>query len=317
VTKKDSLGKSHLKWNFRKATGELPPERVGHTVTRVGNKVFLFGGRDPHSTTTFNDFFFLDLDLMVWTQIEPPETQIPPSPRYDHTCTYIHKRLFFIGGIDSTVLPMQYRSHVGVFNLELWEWENSSSSAPSVTMAGHVAVPFTSTTGEVKYILTLGGHSHVVDFSKPDFRHPSQHEYLTKAQIYRIESKTWETRDTGLQLDPTIYHAAAWRPLRDGSLQVFIQGGFTDGSDLPDDMVVLRMDQRGYIWKQQQQSLNRIINTPALRHHNMVIVEDSLFLLGGLKDLGRQPSPYWLFCFMCTDILAQTPVFEIALPEAE
>lgn len=41
--------------------GTIPPPRYGHTVTRVGNKVFLFGGRDTYSTNTLNDFYYLDL----------------------------------------------------------------------------------------------------------------------------------------------------------------------------------------------------------------------------------------------------------------
>ncbi len=52
---------------------------------------------------------------MVWTKIDGFGE--PPTPRYDHTCTFLNGFLFVIGGIDNNKRPAQYRSNVGIFNL--------------------------------------------------------------------------------------------------------------------------------------------------------------------------------------------------------
>jgi len=312
ITKKDLCWGCHTRrWNVRQAFGDIPPERYGHTATRVGSKVFVFGGRDPKSTVTFNDLYCLDLDTMVWTKVEEKGN---PSPRYDHTCTYVNNRLFIIGGYDSnSQSPVNFRNNVGIFNLENWSWENTGAT---VAIAGHIAIPYTSTTNP--YILVFGGATNFVDFTSPDFVHTNKHQPLTKFLMLEIESKKWESIDAELpvELGSVMFHAATWRHKKNGAMQVFIHGGFKDGSDASNHTLILTIEQhRMFSWTTPVEKYYSIVDTPVLRHHNMFVIEDELYLLGGMKDLGRQPSPYFLGCFPCLELLNYTSVYKISLPE--
>jgi len=310
VTKKDLCwGSPTRKWNFRKATGDIPSKRYGHTATRAGNKIFVFGGRDPHSTTSFSDFYYLDLDIMVWKRIELPGE---PSPRYNHTCTYVKKRLFVIGGVDSGQNGALFGNNIGVFNLENWAWEEGSLT--SMGIAGHIAIPYTSTTNP--YILVFGGSSHLVDFSTPDYT--SSIQPLKKFIMFEIESRKWEYIDTKLptEIGPVTFHAATWRHQKKGGMQIFINGGFKDRSDDVNHTLILTIEQhRIFNWTTPTERYFSFVETPVLRHHNMVIIEDELYLLGGIKDLGKQPSPYLCGCIPCIDILNYTTIYKIELPE--
>jgi len=315
ITKKDLCwGSPTRKWNFRKTSGDIPSERYGHSATKVGNKVFVFGGRDPHSTTTFNDFYYLDLDIMVWSKIE---LEGEPSPRYDHTCTYANKCLFVIGGFDSNQTGAQFGNNVGIFNLEKWTWEDSGPQA-NIAIAGHIAIPYTSTTNP--YVLVFGGTSHLVDFSTPDYIAVERQQPLKKCLMFEIENRKWDSFDAKIpiELGPITFHAATWRHKKKGGMQIFINGGFIDGNSATSHTLILTIEQhRMFNWTTPTDKYNHFLGTPVLRHHNMLIVEDELYLLGGLKDLGKQPSPYFCWCFPCLEILNYTTIYKISLPDAD
>jgi len=46
--------------------GCVPSPRAAHGVARLGDQVFLFGGR--HDATRLNDLYVLDMGDFIWTQ---------------------------------------------------------------------------------------------------------------------------------------------------------------------------------------------------------------------------------------------------------
>lgn len=53
-----------LVWSKPKVSGSKPSARACHTMSRVGRKLYMFGGYDGDKC--FNDIDILDLDTMTW-----------------------------------------------------------------------------------------------------------------------------------------------------------------------------------------------------------------------------------------------------------
>jgi len=337
VSKVNPLGSS-WRWNFRKASGDIPPVRYGHTVTRVDNKAFLFGGRNPTTDVAFNDFYYLDLDILRWRKIEASKGN-PPSPRYDHTCTFVESSLFIIGGITQIQTPMDFLGDVHVFDLEGWKWEendaknsegasSSQGSNRQFAIAGHIAVPHVYQGNSE--ILVFGGSSQVVDFGNPKGTHPNH--AFNRFYRFKIASRTWEKVNAQIPVnqrvtqvvqgessstfDSMVHHAATWRQTYRG-LEILIHGGYVDGSGHNEIRVLQISDDGHFKWIFPPNTYYVIFDTPELRHHNMVVIEDELYLLGGMKDLGKQSFPFLcLFCLPNFDILNYTSIFKVTLPLA-
>ena len=53
-------------WRAPQVSGQKPSARACHTLSRVRQKLFLFGGYDGHRC--FNDIEILDLETLAWIQ---------------------------------------------------------------------------------------------------------------------------------------------------------------------------------------------------------------------------------------------------------
>eukprot|EP00744_Colponema_vietnamica_P003773 GILI01005726.1.p1 GENE.GILI01005726.1~~GILI01005726.1.p1 ORF type:complete len:497 (+),score=112.38 GILI01005726.1:197-1687(+) len=81
-------------WSKPVVSGQLPSARACHTMTRVGRKLYMFGGYD--GAKCFNDVDVLDLDTMTWIQPRPQGTL--PQARNAHTITVVGTKLYLFGG---------------------------------------------------------------------------------------------------------------------------------------------------------------------------------------------------------------------------
>ncbi len=54
-------------WSWPSYEGEAPIARAAHAAARVGNKVFIFGGR--HGDMRINDLFYIDMEAMRWQKV--------------------------------------------------------------------------------------------------------------------------------------------------------------------------------------------------------------------------------------------------------
>lgn len=53
-----------LVWSKPKVSGQKPSARACHTMSRVGRKLYMFGGYDGDKC--FNDIDILDMDTCTW-----------------------------------------------------------------------------------------------------------------------------------------------------------------------------------------------------------------------------------------------------------
>lgn len=85
---------SGLVWSSPQFTGSKPCPRACHSLTRVNEKLYLYGGFDGHEC--FQDLDVLDLETMAW--IRPAVSGKKPKARNAHTMTAVGTKLVLCGG---------------------------------------------------------------------------------------------------------------------------------------------------------------------------------------------------------------------------
>ncbi|KAJ6245422.1 faciogenital dysplasia protein [Anaeramoeba flamelloides] len=92
-----SLDLDSWTWRMIETEGQNPFGRIGHTLSLVNKRLYLFGGvRDG---IVYGDLRYLDLETFVWYNIHLQNKSIP-SPRYGHSATLIKNKIWIFGGID-------------------------------------------------------------------------------------------------------------------------------------------------------------------------------------------------------------------------
>ncbi|KAI3848213.1 hypothetical protein MKX03_003491 [Papaver bracteatum] len=82
-------------WSLMEARGEVPVSRSGHSVTRAGSVLILFGGEDAKGRK-LNDIHMFDLKSLMWLPLH--YTGSKPSPRSNHVASLYDDRILFIFG---------------------------------------------------------------------------------------------------------------------------------------------------------------------------------------------------------------------------
>jgi len=92
------LDTSVLKWSQPKGSGSVPSPRAAFSISQIGRKCFLFGGRFKEHRR--NDLYVLDSKSFHWTQLEPIGDS--PSGRSWHVMENVsNNHLFIYGGFDN------------------------------------------------------------------------------------------------------------------------------------------------------------------------------------------------------------------------
>ncbi|KAF8488139.1 hypothetical protein F5888DRAFT_1879044, partial [Russula emetica] len=126
-------------WTRILVNGPRPGGRYGHTMTLVGSKLFVFGGRTVKER--FNDIWALDLDCLnsnpFWESYEPAPGNEKPLPRAGHVSVTTGDRIIIFGGYRGT----HNFNDTWSFNISTRKWTElqCTGSIPS-PRAGHAAV---------------------------------------------------------------------------------------------------------------------------------------------------------------------------------
>ena len=131
-----------LSWSRAQTSGVHPSARACHTMSRVGRKIFLFGGYNGSSC--FSAIEVLDLDTMTW--IQPSVTGNIPTARNAHSMTVIGKLIYLFGGHSG----FRHLNDMHIFDTTKLEWSTPdiSGSIPpglrghSATLVGNQIVLF-------------------------------------------------------------------------------------------------------------------------------------------------------------------------------
>ena len=76
-------------------TGKIPHPRSYHSACTMGQRMFLFGGKND--SNFLNDLFVLDVETRTWHEIL---LEGPPSPRCASSACMVEGQLFLYGGFD-------------------------------------------------------------------------------------------------------------------------------------------------------------------------------------------------------------------------
>lgn len=94
-----------------------PSPRIGHTITSVGSKLYIFGGMNGGENGFFsNAMFVYDTMTNKWTK--NPDREDDPPPRAGHSATALGTLIFVTGGLTTgmTALDDVYAYNTGFIN---------------------------------------------------------------------------------------------------------------------------------------------------------------------------------------------------------
>ncbi|PHJ17373.1 kelch repeat protein [Cystoisospora suis] len=121
-----------LVWTSPQFTGWKPCPRACHSLTRVNEKLYLYGGFDGHEC--FQDLDILDLETMAW--IRPAISGKKPKARNAHTMTAVGTKLVLCGGHSGKT----HITDVHVFDTATLSWsEPEIRGFPPPALRGHTA----------------------------------------------------------------------------------------------------------------------------------------------------------------------------------
>ena len=109
-----------LTWSRAQTSGVHPSPRACHTMSRVGRKIYLFGGYN--GSVCYTSVEILDVDTMTWLQ--PTVTGNVPTARNAHSMTVVGKLLYMFGGHSGS----KHLNDLQIFDTTKLEW-----STPVVT----------------------------------------------------------------------------------------------------------------------------------------------------------------------------------------
>lgn len=129
------IHKKSLSWSKPTVRGVQLPPLAHHTATTIGNKVYLFGGKNE--SQIFNSVYVFNSSTLSWSECASTQA---PSARYGHTTDRLSDtELIVFGGTDGKA----HFNDVHIFDVETLEWrkrETFNSPSPRyfhATMLAH------------------------------------------------------------------------------------------------------------------------------------------------------------------------------------
>ena len=92
----DVLDLDTMTWISPPVSGQIPQARNAHTMTIVGNNLYLFGGHSGNRH--LRDLHIFDTETLTWS--EPQVYGSPPKGLRGHTANLIGNKIYLFGGYD-------------------------------------------------------------------------------------------------------------------------------------------------------------------------------------------------------------------------
>jgi len=145
-----------------------------HTAALVGTKVYIFGGGHSYPPIKSNTTWTFDTVAHKWEKVECIGN--PPTARSDHSVAVVGKKLYYFGGSDQTVTPL---NDLHVFDTENLTWSEvvAKGTAPS-PRSGHSSV-------------AMGNKVYVYGGARWDAKKSQWHSKSSDLFVYDTVSNTW------------------------------------------------------------------------------------------------------------------------------
>ncbi|PKS06218.1 hypothetical protein jhhlp_006964 [Lomentospora prolificans] len=138
-------------WYWQSSTGDIPSPRLEFCTVGVSSpdgtyEIFLLGGYNTLSGTTFEDLYVLSLPGFVWTKVDAVEG----GPRQGQTCVVAGKRhMLVIGGMNSDGWGNKdaFPQGLGIFDLSELKWSTEYDADAADYVASDVVKDWYRNTG--------------------------------------------------------------------------------------------------------------------------------------------------------------------------
>ena len=132
---------AEMSWSSPKCMGNGPSKRSGHTMSLVGDQLYVFGGNDFRRPPGPNgDLYKLDMsnsNEYFWSKVEPSAGQRWPEPRSHHTAVVFQKnKILVFGGFRSS--SIRYND-VWILDTTTNEWSQPHVGMTETKPDGDVA----------------------------------------------------------------------------------------------------------------------------------------------------------------------------------
>jgi dynein heavy chain len=113
-----------LSWEkIKPVSGAPPAARSGHTMTMVGEKLYIFGGCGlgqgvGHLAGTTGDMYVFDTGSQKWASVTPKSSE-KPQARWHHTATAVDRKIVVFGGFQDNT---KRYNDVWVFDTHTLKW---------------------------------------------------------------------------------------------------------------------------------------------------------------------------------------------------
>lgn len=305
-----------------------PSARSGHRMTIWKNYILLHGGfRDLGSSTTYlNDLWAFDITTYKWKQLEFPNNHSVPDPRSGHSFIPTSEGAILYGGYTKVkagkglqkgkiLADCWFLKMKSDLSAVRWERRRKQGSQPSprvgCSMVHHKG----------RGVL-FGG---VYDYEETE--ESLQSEFYNDLYTYRIESNRW--------------YATSLRPQRNKNRSVMSKSSRNKDKELEDLLNQILMkanlnDEENEDGKAIEDELNRLEHTDVdedsvprksypvvnrLPHPRFnastAVVDDTLFIFGGVYEVGEKDYPINSFYSIDMDKLDGVTVYWEDLSEVE
>jgi len=106
-------------WQKLEVKNEAPVPRIAHSQAAIGNRIYIFGGRQGTTMheSPLNDLHFFDVENNTWNEVIKPDDTFPMERSF-HQMVSVGKSLFVFGGCGKS----GRMSDLHEFNTETSKW---------------------------------------------------------------------------------------------------------------------------------------------------------------------------------------------------
>ena len=243
-------------WEEVTPTGETPDPRYGHSMTKVGNKAFVFGGIHA-SKFEFNDLWAFNQGDCEWEK-QVPENDPPPARKNHCAFAYDNKLYIFGGTSGSTCLDDLWCYD---FDTQTWtQKELSGDALPDARTEATMTV-----IGDKAYL--YGG------------RNPQTEEIFFR--VWALNLNTFEFQEKSPPMGGSRY---GHRTVAPGYYELYILGGKGADGYKTSHAVYFPDQQTSYVVEWKDKPYQPTFDQVMIRMYSIMLYKNlSIYLFGGLS----------------------------------
>jgi N-acetylneuraminic acid mutarotase len=119
-------------FKIEEVKGQIPSKRLAHTMSTIGNDLYLYGGRLQNEEEDLSDFYKFETKKNEWSVIKA-EGESPKNRSY-HSATTIGDYLFIFGGCQHNNEGTHRKNDLHSFNTKDLTWKKieAKNEGPSI-----------------------------------------------------------------------------------------------------------------------------------------------------------------------------------------